>query len=90
MRQKREMRPTSRPKQERRMQNRRPRPQSHYNKRQSARKARAQTFHMPEDRLEQVPRWKLAVFTILFTLALFGIGYAFGYVAIGHFIKGWW
>lgn len=63
-------------------------PQNHYSKRQST-KRRAQTFKMPEDRLESVPRWKLALGTVVFVLVLFGLGYLFGW-GIGHFMKGWW
>ena len=44
---------------------------------------------MPEDRLESVPRWKLALGTVLFVAVLFGLGYLFGW-SIGHFMKGWW
>ena len=64
-------------------------PQNNYNKRPSAKRKRAQTFQMPEDRLASVPKWKLAIGTVLFTLVCLGIGYLFGW-GIGHFMKGWW
>jgi len=44
---------------------------------------------MPEDRLESVPRWKLALGAALFVAVLFGLSYLFGW-SIGHFMKGWW
>ena len=89
MYQKKEMRPASRPKQERRTQRTRPRPQSNYTKRPTVKRTRKKTFHMPEDRIESVPRWQLAIGVVLFVAVLFGLSYLFGW-SIGHFMKGWW
>ena len=83
------MRPTNRPKLERRTQRTRPRPQVHYTSRSRDDASGRRTFHMPEDKLDLVPRWKLVIGVCAFVAALFAFGYLFGW-SIGHFVKGWW
>ena len=89
MRTKQRMRPTSRPKQERRKQNTRQRPHPDYSNRKPVRREPSRQFHMPEDPLDLVPRWKLALATVAAVAALLAFGYLFGW-SIGHFMKGWW